>query len=144
MNIKSRILQGFISLSLLGLTVMNAQAIPLTMSFSINGFSAGDVNAVIKYDADSSTHAIDSLTFVDLSIGSNQYNAGDVNVDSSGLGLSSSDFSLSFDPTDQTGTFYSGQEQSAFQYSQSIPEPATLALLGIGLTLLGSASRRKR
>ena len=147
MNIKTAITGFIVGLSLVGLNMSSAQAIPLTMSFNI-----GTASGVIKYDA-TPTLEIDTLTFADITIGSSTYGTGDVGgTGYTVFNTSGDDFLLTFDPSNGTGILASGPIQDNGQQiieigkvgiSTTVPEPATLALLGLGLTLLGGASRKR-
>lgn len=143
MKIKTLITGLIVSLSLIGLNMSAAQAIPLTMSFNI-----GAGSGVIQYDA-TPTLAIDTLTFADITIGTSTY--GTTDVVGSGYTVSGSDFLLTFDPLIGTATLaygaQDGQETAAIgkvDISTAVPEPETLALLGLGLTLLGATSRKRK
>jgi len=155
MNIKTAITQLFVGLSLMGLNMSIVQAIPLTMNFSLT-----DINGYINYDAASETSAIDNLTFVDLTVAGNTYGTGDVSllippsadVDQISGSVAGGGFVMTYDHVNDSGSvIYSflvdTQKIASFQNvrtAQAVPEPATLALLGLGLTLLGSISRKKQ
>lgn len=163
MNIKTAFTAYLVGLSLLGLSASCVQAIPITLSFHITDFTpAGPpISGTIGYDAATETAPIDSLSSVNLTIAGYTYGLGELGFGSSGTesqiygNAVDNNFLLTFDHDSGTGIEFSystaTSEHSSTEFASfdhhhqatTIPEPAPLALLGLGLVMLSTVYRKK-
>ena len=167
----SRIKSVFFAISLSAVALTPAFAIPVTLSFTVSGFTpAGPTDPVtgsFVYDAPSVTSAPNSLTSVDLTIDGHTYALDEVGFDSTAFGgvintvdvvvPNTNDFFLVWNPSSSTpnafdyavpgisGHSFISTTFTRFSVTTATPAPeaSTWAMMLIGYAGLGYAGYRR-
>ncbi len=153
--------------------VCTSWALPFQVDFSVTGFESAapyaQVSGSIAYEASAIDSTIDSLTAINLIIGSMNYSLSDVDFKSGSQSLiygslngtpirgGTDDFWLRWDTSSMSplefvysssGTegFWKSQNFDSFTIASSapIPEPSTIILLGAGIIGLAVCRRKAK